>query len=129
MGNVPVEVPADVRYRWGHESFLPVFEQPLARSFARRYEALIHRDMDSAPAGTLEALHELWGVENADDGQAKWQLQSFTACADLSRRLRARAVVCRDTHKRLLLARAALRVRRDKLRANVALEEALQSVR
>ena len=128
---VPVPKPAaDVRFTWGHESYLPQFEAPLRANVNERYVTLLERGMDCAPAASLQPLHALWGLaEDVDDARARQQLLSFAACADLKRTLRRRAVVCRSTHARLRMAHAALHAKRQQLQAAVAVEQAVQSVR
>ena len=132
-GFTPMPPAAQIlRYEWGHDCYLPAFEESLADSFQRRKAILRHRGMDCAPAPTLASLHTLWGLSrhacdaiNDDvDARAAQQLLSFACCAELSRAERTRAAVCRDTHKRFLLAEAGLLKRRNKLRASLAIEEA-----
>ena len=96
------------------------------------------KGMDSEPAASLHGLHALWGLQcgNGDDCDAaasdrrlEEQLFTFAACADLKRTLRARAVVCRDSHARLRMAEAALQQQRARLRASLALERAVCKTR
>ena len=128
-------IPADVRYMWGHESDLPVFEASLDRSLRDRRDVLTARGMDAAPATSMRSLHGLWGVDAGEDEadarerRMRAQLVSFAACADLKRTLRARAAVCRDTHARLRLAEAGLRRQHARLQASLALEQAIASAR
>ena len=126
-----------LRFEWGHDSYLPAFEESLAESVQRREAILCHRGMDAAPAPTLASLHTLWGLSRHArdaigddiDARAAQQLLSFACCAELSRAERVRAAVCRDTQKRFLLAESGLLKRRNKLRASLAVEEAVVSER
>lgn len=128
---VPVpKAAADSRYKWGHQSYLPQFEDSLKANVKSCRDTLLERGMDCAPASSLHSLHTLWGLSDDDDDErASEQLLTFTACADLKRTLRARAVRTRSSHARLRLAHAALRHKREALRASLALEQAMRSVR
>ena len=47
QGDVPpVVIPPDVVYSWGHETYLPSFEQPLRGIFSQRRRSLCAIDMD-----------------------------------------------------------------------------------
>lgn len=137
-GVPPVPAPApDLRYEWGHESYLPVFEAPIDALLDQRRDALLRRGMDEAPLSSLDelypGLHDLWAAARETDVLlsagaacgAEAQLLSFTLSSSLPRRLRMRALLCRDTVARIRLAERALEAQLGRLAARAAIEEAI----
>ena len=116
-------IPPDVVYTWGHETYLPSFEESLPRIYATRRQHLKEIDMDAAPLESLDWLHEMWGVP--DERAAERHLLSFASCSCLPRSARLRALNCEDTTERFRLAEEVLSARRGVLRARLAVADAV----
>ena len=124
QGDVPpVVIPPDVVYDWGHETYLPSFEQPLRALFGQRRRSLCEVDMDAAPLDSLAWLHGTWGVTG--ERAAEGQLLSFASCGCLPRSTRLQALRCRDTAERFRLTERQLRARHQVLRARSAVAVAV----
>ena len=154
-GVPPVTKPvAGLRYEWGHESYKPIFEAPIARLMAQWLEALCERGMDQPPASNLDHLLAMWGLDPSgsppldDDAQqvqvvtravagsavytmspraeVELHLLSFAVCSSLGTATRRRAMRCRSVRERLALAEEELSARRKLLSARIAIMTALE---
>eukprot|EP00966_Prymnesium_polylepis_P003408 78340-Prymnesium_polylepis.1 len=113
----------ECRIEWGHQSWVPQFEDTLHASVHSRRQVLLQRGMDEAPAAHLEDLHALWGV--GDEDQANELVLAFAACSSLPRACRLGTMRCGDPAdaERLFAVKRGLGARKQALRARVAIEQ------
>ena len=113
--------------RWSRDSCpgstTTLGEHSLGALTQHRISTMLERGPDEPPSASLEGLHEGWGVSS--DAELEAQLASFAAHTYGTRRERLHALQCTSTRKRLEYASQALERKLQRLKAEMALYDAV----